>query len=206
MESIVAVELKLLCPRWPSIKAKSIPIPFFENEWIGLICLIAALAPKGTVQLNQSISLIIKEMRLGGVLFLRSSRLALFSSGSWVLFGWVKGAAAPRQPAQRRDERRREAKERARRQKQELSLFSLSWIGCLFSHEMKWNEEKQAMEKRRTNQLTAPRGPTPRGKPKQNTKQFLSLRLGMESQQRNGVVVLLRRVCWFGLVSSLCGL
>ena len=25
-------------------QAKSIPIPFFENEWIGLICLLSSLA------------------------------------------------------------------------------------------------------------------------------------------------------------------
>ena len=49
-----------------------------------------------------------------------------------------------------------------------------------------------------------PRSQKLRGKPKQNTKQFLSLRLGMESQQRNGVVVLLRRVGWFGLLMN-CG-
>ena len=30
--------------RWPPAKPKSIPIPFFENEWIGLICLLSSLA------------------------------------------------------------------------------------------------------------------------------------------------------------------
>ena len=102
---------------------------------------------------------------------------------SWICW-WVKGAAAPRQPAQRRDERRREAKERARRQKQELSLFSLSWIGCLFSHEMKWNEEKQAMEKRRTNQLTNPSAQCAR---QANSSSFFSFFVKKKRRWKGGV-------------------
>jgi len=42
----------------------------------------------------------------------------------------------------------------------------LPWIGCLFSHEMKWNEEKQAMEKKMSWMEPNPRSQMLRGKPK----------------------------------------
>ena len=58
-------------------QAKSIPIPFFENEWIGLICLLSSLAAW-------------MELIGGALLFLN---------------GWVSGAAGPRQPAKREDKR-----------------------------------------------------------------------------------------------------
>jgi hypothetical protein len=63
---------------------------------------------------------------------------------------------------------------------------------------MKWNEEKQAMEKRRTNQLTAPSSQTLRGKPREKKSNSI--------KRRGAVSVAFDWICSFPAEGWLVGL
>ena len=85
--------------RWPSATRNQFQSSL-PNGKIELISFAAALAPKGTVQLMNE---------MNGLLFSRREvgELGLLSSSA--LFGGLWAQAAPRQLAQRRDERRKKA-------------------------------------------------------------------------------------------------
>ena len=147
---------------------------------------IAALAaPKGTVQLQ--------------LLFLRRQRYLLNWVGLFLLLVGYERSSAPwlRRKEESNNTNSMKTNE-AERKSGANKPINLSLLSSLFWI-MKWNEIIQ-WRRKGADWLglwvePAPRSQKLRGKPKQNTKQFLSLRLGMESQQRNGVVVLLRRCC-----------